>query len=179
MARITSVYVLLASAIVGMCAAPVVNLGYAQYQGVLDSTSGNTHFLGMRYAAPPTGMCHVSFAIRACTDRITRIASLECTCGASHCLRCSTGSRPATEVFAVIPGIHLYQSLRPNQQEARSCRYRRLSLLEVLVLFLSSQHWLTLIIVSMFQELLVQRQTYLSWCGFMVEGTLIFNISCK
>lgn len=33
--------------------APVVDLGYAQYQGAL--TANITSFLGMRYAAPPTG----------------------------------------------------------------------------------------------------------------------------
>ena len=35
--------------------APFVNLGYAQYAGVIDTTTGNTEFLGIRYAAPPTG----------------------------------------------------------------------------------------------------------------------------
>lgn len=36
-------------------AAPlVVDLGYAKYQGV-PSTRGNTNFLGIRFAAPPTG----------------------------------------------------------------------------------------------------------------------------
>ncbi|KAJ7589883.1 Alpha/Beta hydrolase protein [Mycena floridula] len=34
---------------------PVVDLGYARYQGTFDSASNNTHFLGMRYAAPPLG----------------------------------------------------------------------------------------------------------------------------
>ena len=34
---------------------PIVDLGYAQYQGVSNSESGNTEFLGIRYAAPPTG----------------------------------------------------------------------------------------------------------------------------
>ncbi|KAF8881219.1 Alpha/Beta hydrolase protein [Infundibulicybe gibba] len=36
-------------------AAEIVNLGYAQYQGFIDPTSNNTHFLGIRYAAAPTG----------------------------------------------------------------------------------------------------------------------------
>ena len=40
-------------------AKPVVTLGYAKYQGipVVDSASGvtNTNFLGIRFAAPPTG----------------------------------------------------------------------------------------------------------------------------
>ncbi|KAF7346432.1 Carboxylic ester hydrolase [Mycena sanguinolenta] len=34
--------------------APVVDLGYAQYQGVSNSTLNITSFLGMRYAAAPT-----------------------------------------------------------------------------------------------------------------------------
>ena len=42
-------------------AAPVVNLGYAQYEGatVQDKVTNATHtqFLGIRYAAPPTGTC--------------------------------------------------------------------------------------------------------------------------
>jgi len=38
---------------------PIVDLGYAQYAGVINSTTGNTEFLGVRYAAPPTGTkCH-------------------------------------------------------------------------------------------------------------------------
>ncbi|EIN14592.1 alpha/beta-hydrolase [Punctularia strigosozonata HHB-11173 SS5] len=35
--------------------APLVDLGYAQYQGSLDPTTNVTSFLGVRYAAPPTG----------------------------------------------------------------------------------------------------------------------------
>ncbi|KAG6830004.1 hypothetical protein H0H92_002695 [Tricholoma furcatifolium] len=34
---------------------PVVDLGYAKYAGSFNATSGVTEFLGMRYAAPPTG----------------------------------------------------------------------------------------------------------------------------
>lgn len=35
--------------------APVVDLGYASYQGSVNEVSGNIEFLGIRYAAPPTG----------------------------------------------------------------------------------------------------------------------------
>jgi hypothetical protein len=35
--------------------APVVDLGYAQYQGIVDTKLNITAFLGIRYAAPPTG----------------------------------------------------------------------------------------------------------------------------
>ncbi|KAF8158883.1 Alpha/Beta hydrolase protein [Mycena galopus ATCC 62051] len=34
---------------------PVVDLGYAQYEGFVNTTLDITYFLGMRYAAPPTG----------------------------------------------------------------------------------------------------------------------------
>jgi len=36
-------------------AAPVVDLGYSQYQGSTDTTSNITSFLALRYAAPPLG----------------------------------------------------------------------------------------------------------------------------
>ncbi|KAJ7259567.1 Alpha/Beta hydrolase protein [Mycena haematopus] len=36
-------------------AGPVVDLGYAQYQGVVDTNLNITAFLGIRYASPPTG----------------------------------------------------------------------------------------------------------------------------
>ncbi|KII87402.1 hypothetical protein PLICRDRAFT_177155 [Plicaturopsis crispa FD-325 SS-3] len=34
---------------------PIVDLGYARYQGTVNSTTNITSFLGVRYAAPPTG----------------------------------------------------------------------------------------------------------------------------
>ncbi|KAJ3995089.1 Alpha/Beta hydrolase protein [Lentinula boryana] len=34
---------------------PVIDLGYAQYQGAFDSTNNLTNYLGIRYAAPPIG----------------------------------------------------------------------------------------------------------------------------
>ncbi|KAJ3828456.1 Alpha/Beta hydrolase protein [Lentinula raphanica] len=34
---------------------PVIDLGYAKYQGEFDSASNVTNYLGVRYAAPPTG----------------------------------------------------------------------------------------------------------------------------
>ena len=55
-----SAFLVLACA-VGTSASPsgsvvnIVDLGYAKYQGSVDPTTKNTEFLGMRYAAPPTG----------------------------------------------------------------------------------------------------------------------------
>lgn len=36
--------------------AHIVDLGYAQYQGTLDTDLSITNFLGIRYAAAPIGM---------------------------------------------------------------------------------------------------------------------------
>jgi len=44
--------------------APIVNLGYAQYQGSIDTTTNITSFLGIRYAAPPVG----AFSSVCCTQ---------------------------------------------------------------------------------------------------------------
>ncbi|KAG1888688.1 Alpha/Beta hydrolase protein [Suillus subluteus] len=35
--------------------APIIDLGYAQYQGSVDTATNTTSFLGIRYAAPPLG----------------------------------------------------------------------------------------------------------------------------
>ena len=45
-------------ATVALCAAQqsaLVDLGYARYQGSINNQTGNIEFLGIRYAAPPTG----------------------------------------------------------------------------------------------------------------------------
>ncbi|KAF8871826.1 Alpha/Beta hydrolase protein [Infundibulicybe gibba] len=39
----------------GAAATQLVDLGYAKYQGFVDPATHNTHFLGIRYAAAPTG----------------------------------------------------------------------------------------------------------------------------
>ena len=40
---------------------PVVDLGYAQYQGTFDASTNVSYFLGVRYAQPPTGEYRVHF----------------------------------------------------------------------------------------------------------------------
>ena len=37
---------------------PIVDLGYAQYQGALNTTLNIASFLGVRYAAAPVGKTH-------------------------------------------------------------------------------------------------------------------------
>lgn len=41
--------------IVASAPPPVVELGYATYQGLFNSSSNTTNFLGIRYAAAPIG----------------------------------------------------------------------------------------------------------------------------
>ena len=43
------------SPLVTAASAPIVDLGYAQYQGSVDIATNITNFLGIRYAAPPVG----------------------------------------------------------------------------------------------------------------------------
>ncbi|KAJ7275805.1 alpha beta-hydrolase [Mycena rebaudengoi] len=38
-----------------LISSPVIDLGYARYQGAVDTSTNITSFLGIRYAAPPTG----------------------------------------------------------------------------------------------------------------------------
>ncbi|KIJ61014.1 hypothetical protein HYDPIDRAFT_116533 [Hydnomerulius pinastri MD-312] len=43
----------LGSPVTSAASAPTVDLGYAQYQGAVDTTTNTTSFLGIRYASPP------------------------------------------------------------------------------------------------------------------------------
>jgi hypothetical protein len=57
MGRLTVVLILLANILtIAVASPPIVDLGYAKYQGYLDSTTNNTHFLSIRYAEPPLGI---------------------------------------------------------------------------------------------------------------------------
>ena len=51
----TTFPLLLVSFVLADVAPPIVELGYATYQGVFNSTSNTTNFFGIRFAAPPVG----------------------------------------------------------------------------------------------------------------------------
>ena len=51
----TTFPLLLVSFALADVAPPIVELGYATYQGVFNSTSNTTNFFGIRFAAPPVG----------------------------------------------------------------------------------------------------------------------------
>jgi hypothetical protein len=60
---------------------PTVDLGYAQYAGMINTTTGNTEFLGIRYAAPPTGTVP---AITFSVLQLTSVTLQEVCAGALH-----------------------------------------------------------------------------------------------
>lgn len=51
----TTVLVIALCGLVTSQSSPIVDLGYAKYQGTFDATNNQTNFLSIRYAAPPVG----------------------------------------------------------------------------------------------------------------------------
>ncbi|KDR78749.1 hypothetical protein GALMADRAFT_63744 [Galerina marginata CBS 339.88] len=96
---------LVAQTVATPAAAPLVNLGYAQYQGVTvqDKVTNATHtqFLGMRYAAPPTGSRRFSAPAAPATTSGVQLANAE----PSTCLQAAQGVAPTTP-FRVGPSVH-------------------------------------------------------------------------
>ncbi|KZP26472.1 alpha/beta-hydrolase [Athelia psychrophila] len=71
----------------GIFVAPVVDLGYAQYQGTTNVTNNITSFFGLRYASPPTG----SLRFQA-PEKPAKIAGIQnATVVPSECFQGSTG----------------------------------------------------------------------------------------
>ncbi|PPQ80630.1 hypothetical protein CVT25_001636 [Psilocybe cyanescens] len=75
---------------------PIVNLGYAQYQGTLlqDKVTNATHtqFLGLRYAAPPTG----SNRFRAPAPPATTPGIQQANVQPPECFQATIGNSPTT-----------------------------------------------------------------------------------
>ncbi|PPQ80157.1 hypothetical protein CVT25_001450 [Psilocybe cyanescens] len=95
-----------------VAAPPIVNLGYAQYQGMVvqDGVTNATHtqFLGLRYAAPPTG----SYRFRAPAPPATTPGIQQANVQPPECFQGSVGNSPTTpfrvsqrnSARAVVPG---------------------------------------------------------------------------
>ncbi|KAF9544962.1 alpha/beta-hydrolase [Agrocybe pediades] len=79
-----------------VASAPVVNLGYAQYQGAIiqDKVTNATHtqFLGIRYAAPPTG----SLRFRAPALPAVTAGVQQATSSPPSCMQGGDGTSPTT-----------------------------------------------------------------------------------
>ncbi|KZP26477.1 alpha/beta-hydrolase [Athelia psychrophila] len=72
----------------GVSLTPVVDLGYAQYQGATNVTNNITAFFGLRYASPPTG----SLRFQA-PEKPTKISGIQnATVVPSECFQSSEGT---------------------------------------------------------------------------------------
>ncbi|KXN84321.1 Lipase 4 [Leucoagaricus sp. SymC.cos] len=78
-----------------VCAAPsttVVDLGYAKYQGSVNNRTGNLEFLGIRYAAPPTGSLRWREPQPPRTTPGLQLANIE----PDSCWQTGSGTQPTT-----------------------------------------------------------------------------------
>jgi hypothetical protein len=105
-------------------ALPIVNLGYATYQGIFDTTLNQSQFLGIRYANPPLGMCLFGFStlstlteflflfirVRDCLilTITTRISPFRCTQISSDSSRYSTSHGISSTMYASWPRTGCY-----------------------------------------------------------------------
>ncbi|KAF8170425.1 Alpha/Beta hydrolase protein [Pholiota molesta] len=81
-------------------AAPIVDLGYATYQGILVqdpvTNQTNTNFLGVRYAAPPTGAARFRAARAPAATPGVQLANAQ----PAGCLFATMGTAPAAPIRA-------------------------------------------------------------------------------
>ncbi|KAJ7077237.1 Alpha/Beta hydrolase protein [Mycena epipterygia] len=99
----TAVTVLLAIPFASAQTGPIVDLGYAQYQGAVDAATNITNFLGIRYAAPPIG----DLRFRAPQPPTNTTGVQQATTEPNECFQAPTGLSPtnplekrATEIVA-------------------------------------------------------------------------------
>ncbi|KAF7335524.1 COesterase domain-containing protein [Mycena venus] len=95
--------VLLASPLARAQTSPIINLGYAQYQGAVNTANNITHFLGIRYAAAPLG--NLRFRAPQPPANVTGVQLA--TAQPNECLQAPTGRSPtnplkprATQIIA-------------------------------------------------------------------------------
>ncbi|KAJ7885901.1 Alpha/Beta hydrolase protein [Mycena olivaceomarginata] len=69
---------------------PIIDLGYAQYQGTVNTANNVTHFLGIRYAAPPSG----DLRFRAPQPPANMSGVQQATIQPNECFQGSTGRSP-------------------------------------------------------------------------------------
>ncbi|KAF7335527.1 COesterase domain-containing protein [Mycena venus] len=97
------VIMLLAAPFATAQTSPIIDLGYAQYQGAVNTANNITHFLGIRYAAAPLG----DLRFRAPQPPINMTGVQPATAQPNECLQASTGQSPtnpletrATQIIA-------------------------------------------------------------------------------
>ncbi|KAF7335497.1 COesterase domain-containing protein [Mycena venus] len=91
---------------------PIVDLGYAQYQGAVNTANNITHFLGIRYAAAPLG----DLRFRAPQPPANIAGMQPATAQPNECLHASDGQSPtnpletrATQIIATEDCLFLKQ----------------------------------------------------------------------
>ncbi|KAF7980333.1 hypothetical protein HWV62_38755 [Athelia sp. TMB] len=83
----------------GSAAAPVITLDYAVYQGSTDPMSNITSFLGVRYAAPPTGF--LRFKAPQTPATVSGIQSAMTL--PAQCWQAGTGTNPINPLLPLLP----------------------------------------------------------------------------
>ncbi|KAJ7723837.1 Alpha/Beta hydrolase protein [Mycena maculata] len=92
---------LLAVALANAQTAPVVDLGYAQYQGTVDTNTNITNFLGIRYAAAPLGDLRFRAPQRPANVAGVQLATTE----PNECLQAGDGLSPTNPLESRQTGI--------------------------------------------------------------------------
>ncbi|KAF8161671.1 Alpha/Beta hydrolase protein [Crassisporium funariophilum] len=99
---------------------PIVDLGYSKFQGVpfqdTIANTTNTQFLGLRYAAPPTGTLRFSAPKLPATTPGVQVANQE----SARCFSAGSGGQPATPFrIGGIAALSRRGGLVPPVNEAR------------------------------------------------------------
>ncbi|KAF7375448.1 COesterase domain-containing protein [Mycena sanguinolenta] len=88
--RTIAATLLLAVSLAGAQTSPIVDLGYAQYQGAVNPANNITHFLGIRYAAAPLG----DLRFRAPQPPVNMAGVQQATAQPNECFQAGYGVSP-------------------------------------------------------------------------------------
>ncbi|KAF7375450.1 COesterase domain-containing protein [Mycena sanguinolenta] len=88
--RTLAATLLLAASLAGAQTSPIVDLGYAQYQGAVNPANNITQFLGIRYAAAPLG----DLRFRAPQPPVNQTGVQQATAQPNECFQAGNGVSP-------------------------------------------------------------------------------------
>ncbi|KAJ7917675.1 alpha/beta-hydrolase [Mycena leptocephala] len=90
LSRVCATVLLTAPLAWAQTSAPIIDLGYARYQGEVNTANNITHYLGIRYAAPPLG----DLRFRAPRPPLKMTGVQPATTQPNECFQGSTGQAP-------------------------------------------------------------------------------------